>query len=184
MRWLAILVLALVCVLSACGTRTDPVTDHDDPAWRAATMTRLLRAMEDHPEYVDELYRAALRHPRVLDRLYANTARTASDDDFARRLADQLVAHPAALRTIVRVLFDAAADDDDGRRALAEAIEVRATEAASLLAETPEQLATIAMTLFQEASQHPDAATRKQMRLFVQHLRNEARRPRMPKKSG
>jgi len=66
-----------------------------------------LRELDEHPEYVDEMFQLSLKHPAMLDRLLSDTAQELSDDAFARRVAAHLAAHPESLRaTLVATLIE------------------------------------------------------------------------------
>jgi hypothetical protein len=165
--------IVLLLVVASCLPEAGNELSYDDPARRKELLEITLRALDEHPELVDELFRASLLRPATLDRLFASTARSLGDGDLARRMALELVAHPSGLRRVMIETFDAARSSTEARRALSDAIELRADMTVELLAGQPEQLSTLAMTIVQRAIEEP--ATQKEMRKFVKRVGSQAR---------
>lgn len=170
-----VLALAAGCTSASAG---QAAPDEGERARWGARLESLLEELDRAPEYGDELHRQLQLHPVLLERLYARTAASFSDEDFARRMAAQLAANPAGLRTLMIETFEAARTSEPAQRALVEGIEVRATELASYLDASPELLATLAMRFFEQARHHADKAVRKQIALFERHLSTRRARPR------
>jgi hypothetical protein len=165
--------LALIVLLAACGSRVSEGPRSEE------VVSRTMDALERDPALVDELVARARLNPAVLDRLYDATARASEDPDFARQLADQLVKHPQALRQVLFATIDAAADNPAAQQALVGAFELRAGSLARFLERAPEELASLAMSFFDQASRSADPATRKQMAVFLDYLNNKPRRVRL-----
>lgn len=110
-----VIVLALLSFGCSAGVQKPALdTAFANDAMRAETFEATLRALDEHPEYVDELFVATLSHPVTLDRFLRATARELERDEFARFTAERLVAEPKGLkRTLVAVLDEAS---DDPRR--------------------------------------------------------------------
>ena len=171
MKSLVLFVLAL----AACSADRETSVAYD----RSAEVTKLVRMMERDPALADELFAQVRMHPSVLARLDANIARASSDQDFARGLAAELVKHPEATQMLVAETIAAAQRDRPAQGAIVAGFEVHATIFASYLAGFPEELATLATALFDQARNHPDAATRKQMAVFIDFVNQKRRTVRM-----
>ena len=167
--------LVFVLALAACGADREASVAYD----RSAEVTKLVRMMERDPALADELFSQVRMHPTVLARLDANIARANSDQDFARGLATELVKHPEATKMLVAETIAAAESDRAAQEAIVAGFEVHATLFASYLRGFPEELATLATALFDQARNHPDAATRKQMAVFIELVNQKRRAVRM-----
>ena len=89
---------------------------------RREILEATLRVLDKHPSYVDEMFEISLRHRRTQDRLFANTARGVVKVDLARRVADQLVAHPDGLEQVMRQTLLAAKDKPEAQKAILNAM--------------------------------------------------------------
>src|SRR4051794_27683332 len=68
----------LVVTLTGCGaSQKAAVVDAvaKSPDQRRSSFEATLRVLDQHPEYVDELYRQTRQHPPTLNRFLANAAR-------------------------------------------------------------------------------------------------------------
>jgi len=92
-----------------------------------------LRELDEHPEYVDELFQLSLKHPAMLDRLLDDTAQQLSDEAFARRVSAHLAAHPDGLKaTLIATLVEIKGKPEPSNAA-AQAIEARPSETVAML---------------------------------------------------
>ncbi len=124
--------------------------------------------MDEHPEYVDDMFRRTLQHPRVLERFLADTAATLHEPELAERTARHLVAHPRGLRRIMIETLDAARDRPRAQAAIVDAMESRADIAAQFLVDHPQQLATVSKAIVEEGLADPD--TKGKMSEIVKEL--------------
>jgi hypothetical protein len=76
---------------------------------RRETFEATLRTLDEHPEYVDELFARARKHPRTLERFIANAAHHMHEDAVARMTVRYLVQNPAGLQRVMVRTLDAAA---------------------------------------------------------------------------
>lgn len=133
--------IALTLLVTACSTHgkteiTEKAMADDDR--RAQIIEATLRVMDQHPEYVDELFRQTRLHDRTLDRLLADTARGLARPTFARLVAEHLVDHPEGLREIMIQTLDAARNKRDAQRAITDAVAQRPDEVAQYLKNSPD----------------------------------------------
>jgi hypothetical protein len=138
MRSCAVLLLLLA---AACGTggkerllRTALHGDDSRREWLEAT----LRVLDDHPEYIDELYVAARGHERVLGRFTENMARDLHDEKLARMMARYFTRHPSSLRQVMIAALDEAREDRAAREAIAQGIQERGDVVLKITLEHPE----------------------------------------------
>src|SRR5215217_7095403 len=121
-------VIALCLLALGCSARVQkPALDtaFANDAMRAETFEATLRALDEHPEYVDELFLATLAHPVTLDRFLRATARELERDEFARFTAERLVAEPKGLKRTLIAVLDEASDDPPALKAASEAMAER-----------------------------------------------------------
>jgi hypothetical protein len=129
----------------------------DDESRRESFETTL-RILDEHPEYVDELYTATLRHPRTLDRFVQNmakglSAKDASSEELARVAVKRLVEQPESLKTTMRVLVQEAQKDERTRRALLAAVQENGEPLARLIVNNPKVLSSL-LSAFAKAGVH------------------------------
>jgi hypothetical protein len=116
-----------------------------------------LRTLDEHPEYVDELFARARKHPRTLERFIANAAHHMHEDAIARMTTRYLVQNPAGLQRVMVRTLDAAAGKPAAKRAIAEAMRQRAGPAADALATHPEALRASVIAVIDVTASRPEA---------------------------
>jgi hypothetical protein len=141
-RTLACMAVAIVG-LGGCGTTAKQGLI--DESMRSSTQRRqsleaTLRVMDNHPEYVDEMYQATRRHPRTMERFLQNSARDLEDPALAKLTAELLVDNPRSLRQVLLSTVDAATAKPDAREAIATAVEERAVPMADIITDRPSAL--------------------------------------------
>jgi hypothetical protein len=104
---------------------------------RLDTFEATSRVLDEHPEYVDELYAAARRHPRLLDRFLMNAAKDLKDRHRAEMAAKHLVADPDSLEQALVTTMDFIARVPAARAAMNRAVVSRAEEATEIMASDP-----------------------------------------------
>lgn len=161
-----LLVLLFACSTSSKAQITEKAVA--DTERRHELFEATLRVLDEHPEYVDELFAQTLKHPRTLDRFLENTARTLPDREFAERVSAHLVAHPPGLRRVMIDTLDAARRKPAAQRAIVDAVEERAQIAARYLVKQPEKLATVTEAIVEQAIDDPD--TKDKMKELVGEL--------------
>jgi hypothetical protein len=92
-----------------------------------------LRELDEHPEYVDEMFQLSLKHPAMLDRLLENTAMQLSDEAFARRSAEHIAAHPDGLKGTLAATLVVIRNKPNALDAAAQAIEEHPEEGAYMI---------------------------------------------------
>jgi hypothetical protein len=93
---------AAMIAFSGCGAgaqKSVVQTAISSGAERSTAFEATARALDEHPEYVDELYEVARRHPPMLNRFLSDTARDLHDPKLARPTAALLAQHPQSLET-------------------------------------------------------------------------------------
>ena len=152
--------IAACIVLLSCTTQQKAeVTDKafDDTQRRHELFEATLRALDGHPDYVDEFFNQALKH-KTMDSFLVSTSRGLSDHAFARRVGEQLVAHPQGLRSILIETLEAARGKATAQQAIVEAVDQEAEITAAILVDHPPQLADVMKTLVKQLKAHPDTA--------------------------
>jgi hypothetical protein len=124
---------------------------------RAESLEATLRVMDQHPEYVDELFVLALRHPATLDRFLENHARALTQDELARMTAKHLVAHPPGLKQVMIKNLDEVSDDPPAMRAVAEAMLERPQVSAMVITQEPEAVKALVTALIAEVLKNDKA---------------------------
>ncbi|RYZ06900.1 MAG: hypothetical protein EOO73_14000 [Myxococcales bacterium] len=124
---------------------------------RAETFEATLRALDEHPQYVDELFQATLSHPVTLDRFLRATGRELERDEFARFTAERLVAEPKGLKRTLIAVLDEASDDPPALKAASEAMAERAQVSAIVVVQSDASIRGNLRALLQEALKNPEA---------------------------
>jgi hypothetical protein len=102
----------MLCASAAVGctpAQKKPMvsTALSDRETRHESFEATLRELDQHPEYVDELFQLALAHPATLDRLLHDTAQELRDQGFARRAAGHLASEPEGLKaTLIATMYE------------------------------------------------------------------------------
>ncbi|MDF3071242.1 MAG: hypothetical protein K0R38_6843 [Polyangiaceae bacterium] len=140
---------------AARACRSLPWTLHSPTTRCAETFEATLRALDEHPEYVDELFVATLSHPVTLDqpkglkRTIVAVLDEASDDPAALKAASEAMAEraqvsamvvvesDASIRANLRALLQKALKNPRARRSLLVAVSENADSMARLLAPMP-----------------------------------------------
>ena len=133
-------VACLVAALAGCGVSGKKAvlsTALDPHGQRDQYLEATLRVLDEHPEYVDELFVKAKKHPKTLDRFLEAAARDLHEDELAKLTAAHLVRHPDGLERILVRTMDAAKDDPAARAAIAKAIEERSDVATDVITDNP-----------------------------------------------
>jgi hypothetical protein len=128
--------IAVLLIGAACSTKhKTEITDKafDDAGRRKEMLESTLRVLDDHPDYVDEMFVLVLRHPRTLDRLLGDTARHLDDPGFAHRTAGHLAEHPRGLREVMIQALDASKGRPDAEHAIVDAVKARTSTAKDML---------------------------------------------------
>lgn len=147
--WLVVALLATACSTKQKITASDLTSN--DPGRRAEALDAMLRAMDEHPEYVDELVRLTLRHPNTLKRQFEALARASSDDDVARLNAKALVANPRGLERLTIETFDAAQASDSAQRAIVDAVQQRSDFVATAFVNRPRDFESLMKSMLPKA---------------------------------
>jgi hypothetical protein len=149
-----------VAVLTGCGAGAqEPAIDTamDNAKMRRESFEATLRVLDEHPEYVDELFAATLRHPVTLDRFLRNTARELERDEFARYTAKRLLTSPAGLKMTLIATLDEASDDPAALRAMSEAMAARSHLSAIVVVQTDAAIRGNLRYMLREVHKRPEA---------------------------
>jgi hypothetical protein len=128
-----------------------------NPTQRREAFEATLRTLDEHPEYVDELFALSLRHPVTLDRFIRNSAAYMHEEQVAKITAAHLVKYPRGLELVLVRTLDAAADNPDAKRAIGNAMQQRAGLNADVLAGHPEALRVNVNALVDAVMSRPPA---------------------------
>jgi hypothetical protein len=153
----AIMFLVLTAGCSASSQKPAIATALDNRKMRDESFEATLRVLDEHPEYVDEFFKAALRHQATLDRFLRNTAHELERDEFARFTAERLVTSPAGLKQILIAVLDTASDDPAALHAMSEAMAARPQLAAIVVVQSDASIRGDLRALLAEVLKNPDA---------------------------
>jgi hypothetical protein len=155
-----LLLLGALAALPACSTsQKEGLVDTalDNPETRKESFEAVLRVLDKNPEYTDELFKQARSHPQTLDRFLANATTAMSDAELARLVGDHLVQHPESLHRVLIATLDAAQARPESRKAIARAIEDRATVAAGVIADRPSAVDAMLEATVKAVMEKPEA---------------------------
>jgi hypothetical protein len=159
LRVAAILMVATTSLFACSASTQKPALAEamESETLRRESFEAMLRVLDEHPEYVDELVLATLKHPRTLDRFVQNTSRELARDDFARRNARHLARHPRSLRMTQIAVLDAVADKPAAQDGIAQALNERPQIAAMVLAQREDTLRSNFRAVVKEAMKNSKA---------------------------
>jgi hypothetical protein len=110
---------------------------------RIDTFEATLRALDEKPELVDEVYAAARRHPTTFDRFLVNAVKDLEQPQYADMTAKRLVERPASVeQTLVKTL-DHIAPVPQARAAMNRAMISRAEEVTDIITSSPDALSRL-----------------------------------------
>lgn len=165
------ILVAAVILVAACSTKQKAeITEKTmaDRDRRLELMEAQLRVMDDHPEYVDELFQATLRHGRTLDRFLSDTARAVAHPKLAKVVAGHLVEEPDGLRAIMVATLDAARPRAGARSAIVNAMMDRRDVAAQYLVAEPDKMTEIFKAIVSAIGDAPD--TKEKLKQIAKQL--------------
>jgi hypothetical protein len=102
---------------------------------RATSFEATARALDEHPDYVDQFYAVARRHPRMMGRILADTTRDLRDPALAIPTATLLAETPDALEETLVATLDAAATKPRAPSAIDRALAPKSERVGAILAE-------------------------------------------------
>jgi hypothetical protein len=114
--------------------------------------------LDEHPEYVDELFAQVRRHPKTLTQLLRITAEHLHEEDLAKLTAVQLAAAPNGLKTTLIASLDVMQDKPAAMNAAAAAIEARPRETARMLVQRELAVKNTVRALVDVMGENPRAA--------------------------
>ncbi len=129
----------------------------DSPKVRRESFEATLRVLDQHPEYVDELFEETLRHKPTLERFLEDTARTLNDERLAHRTAVHLARYPDSLRETLVKTLDEVSDKPAAMRAAAQAMEERPEVAAMIIIQREDALRATFRSLVGEVQKNAEA---------------------------
>jgi hypothetical protein len=153
----------LVLFAIACGAcspaQKQPAvaTALDNAEMRHESLEATLRVLDEHPEYVDEMFELSLRHPAMLDRLLRATALQLKDPSFARRVARHLANTPEALRMTLIATLDEVENRPEAAQAAARAIEERPDQTVQVMVQRDSTVRATVGALVQRVQRDEDA---------------------------
>jgi hypothetical protein len=152
--------IAASALLTCTPAQQRPVvaTALDDDDARATSFEATLKVLDEHPEYVDELFAHSRHHPKTLDRLLYNSAQHLHEEELAARAAYQLTRAPAGLKMTLMKSLEEMQDQPAALEAGAAAIEERPREAAHMLVQRELGIRRTVHALVLEIQQKPAAA--------------------------
>lgn len=154
---------ALAAALAGCAQRTLASTVEvamESDATRAQLFEATLTALDEHPEYVDELVQRLLAHPGTLDRALADSAHELADAAFAAKASEHIVREPEAIRRVVEATVDRIGAHPEAVRALLTAVQERSPALAELLSRNPKTLSAVVRSLLAAKAKETPALLR------------------------
>ena len=158
---LLLLLASTGCTVGAKKALISTTMEPDDERLKA--MEANLRIFDEHPEYVDEMFRLMLEHPTTLNRFLAVSASGLKDPQFAALQAKHLVKEPRSLQVAMVAIVDALQARPESHPAFLAAMRERKQPITTLLLSDKETLTQIMGAM---ASQSDDALTRELRELF------------------
>jgi len=149
----------LFAIVSCSPAQKQPVvaTALDDREMRHESLEATLRVLDEHPEYVDEMFQLSLRHPAMLDRLLHNTALQLKDPAFARRVARHLADRPESLRQTLVATLDEVEQRPEAAQAAARAIEERPDQTVQVMVQRDSTVRATVRALVQRVQRDESA---------------------------
>lgn len=146
-KWCRFLVL-LPLVGCLHGTGVEPKRFFMDKAMKSESERReffqaTLLVLDEHPEYIDELFRQLLGHEKSLNRFLSINASGLDDPPYAALMARHLVRDPEPLTEIMVQTLEAAKDDPEARRAILKAMREQRERVADMLLSDPKTLEVV-----------------------------------------
>ena len=131
-------------------------TAMDNAETRHESLEATMRVLDEHPEYVDELFYMSQGHP-MFDRLLEDTAKNLANEALARRAAEHMANHPDGLRMILIATLDEVKDRPKPLEAGASAMEARPDEAVRMLVQRDIAVRRMMRALIAEVNRNPKA---------------------------
>ena len=125
-----------------------------------------LQVLDEHPEYVDQLFRLMLEHRTALNRFLAINASGLDDPQYAALMARHLTRYPKSLTEVLIQNLEVAGDKPEAQRAMALAMERRAALTAQAVVSRPSNVNTATQALIEAVLDKPEAR-----QAFLQALR-------------
>jgi hypothetical protein len=151
-RWIPVgCAVASIVACLACGAAVQeaiikPPMANDSE--RATAFEATARLLDEHPEWVDQMYAVVQRHDRTRRRMLEDATRDLSNEGASQEQAALLAKDPAALRQILISTVDASKADPEARRAFAHAVAERSEVVADVLTDDPDAVrATLIATV-------------------------------------
>jgi hypothetical protein len=153
-------ITAGLVVFAACGAGTQKgliktVVANDSE--RATAFEAAARALDEHPEYVDEFYGVARRHPATMRRFLIAIARDLREPELAGPTAELLTENPPSLERVLTSTLDAARSRPPARAAIDAAVMARAATMAEIVADNPRAVTKVIDTNVMAVERRPSA---------------------------
>ncbi len=158
---LLLLLVPAGCTVGAKKALISTTMEPDDERLKA--MEANLRILDEHPEYVSEMFRLMLEHPATLNRFLAVSASGLRDPKFAALQAKHLVKEPRSLQVAMVAIVDALQAAPEAQPAFLAAMRERKGPISTLLLSDKE---TLTQMMGAMASQSDDALSRELRELF------------------
>jgi hypothetical protein len=154
---------AFLATAAACSTATkqkaaETTLTSVSAAERKDTFEATARMLDDHPEFVGELYQVMRRHPRSLEPFLANATADMEDNAWLNEtLAKLLASHPVSLERILTANMDAIPREPEARAAMRRAMAAKAPAAVDVLTDEPTALAAFVEATLAAVEKKPAA---------------------------
>lgn len=171
-RWSRFLLL-LPLVGCIHGTGVEPKRFIMDKAMKPELERReffqaTLLVLDEHPEYIEELFQQLLGHEKSLNHFLAINVSGLDDPPYAALLARHLVRDPAPLTEIMVQTLEAAKDDPEAQRAILSAMRRERERVADMLLSDPKTLEVVMGALAKRGVK--DAAVAQRLRSLLDGL--------------
>lgn len=143
---------------------------------RQKTFEATLQVLDEHPEYIDELFQQLLEHPKALNHFLAVNCSGLDDPLYAALLARHLVRYRRSLTEVMVQVLEAAREKPEAQQAMARALEKQPGLTAATITSRPSAVSAATGPLLDALQAHPDslkaflAVLRERKELVTQQL--------------
>jgi hypothetical protein len=124
---------------------------------RQKSFEATLQVLDEHPEYVDELFQQLLEHPPALNRFLAVSVSGLKDPAFAALLARHLTRQPRSLTEVMVQVLEAGRDKPEAQQAMARSLEKQPELTAATITSRPSAVSATTGPLLDALQAHPES---------------------------
>ena len=135
--------LAIACGVEGKKEVAKSALDTMNEKSRADTFEGTLRVLDEHPEYIDQIYELTKKHDKVMDRFVADASVDLKDKPLAELAARHLTENPESLENVLVVALPIIAKSPKARAAMNRALVRDAEVATDILTDDPATLSRV-----------------------------------------